>query len=240
MPRGARQVPGGYVYHALNRAAGRLRLFRKSADYAAFLRVFDEALERHPVRVVGYCVMPTHWHLVLWPAADGELTSFLRWLTLTHSVRWHKHYHSTGSGHVYQSRFKAFPVAEDDHLLTVLRYVERNPLRAGLVTRAEAWPWSSLACRAGRDDDAPRRLHSGPVPLGTDWVRRVNEAQTEGELEALRRSVARGRPYGPEDWVERVVGQLGLESSVRPRGRPRKRPAGAARSLGDEVHPSRN
>ena len=105
--------------------------FGKAADYAAFLCVFDEALERHPVRVLGYCIMPTHWHVVLWPAHDGQLTSFLRWLTLTHSVRWHKHHHSTGSGHVYQNRFKAFAVAEDEHLLILLRYVERSPSRAG-------------------------------------------------------------------------------------------------------------
>ena len=135
MPRSARQTPAGYVYHALNRANARLRLFRKAADYAAFLRVFDEALERHPLRVLGYCLMPTHWHVVLWPEAEGQLSSFLRWLTLTHSIRWHTHHHSTGSGHVYQNRFKAFAVAADDHLLTVLRYVERNPLRAGLVER---------------------------------------------------------------------------------------------------------
>jgi putative transposase len=171
MPRSARHTPGGYVYHALNRATARLKLFRKAADYSAFLRVLDEALERHPVRVLSYCVMPTHWHIVLWPAGDGALTAFLRWLTLTHSVRWHKHYHSSGSGHVYQNRFKAFAVAEDDHLLTVLRYVERNPLRAGLVRRAEDWPWSSLACRLAADEVAVRRLHPGPVALPADWLR---------------------------------------------------------------------
>src|SRR6516225_2739131 len=201
MPRSARQTPGGYVYHALNRGTARLKLFRKAADYGAFLRVFDDALERHPVRVLGYCVMPTHWHIVLWPAVDGDLTSFLRWLTLTHSVRWHKHYHSTGSGHVYQNRFKAFAVAEDEHLLTVLRYVERNPLRAGLVRRAEDWPWSSLACRLAGGETAARRLHPGPVAVAAqDWLRLVNQPQTEAELAALRQSVARGRPYGSERW----------------------------------------
>ena len=222
MPRTARQTPAGFVYHALNRATGRLKLFRKSADYAAFLRVFDEALERHPLRILGYCLMPTHWHVVLWPAADGELSSFLRWLTLTHSVRWHKHYHSTGSGHVYQDRFKAFAVAEDEHLLTVLRYVERNPLRAGLVRRAEDWPWSSLACRLAGGEVALRRLQPWPVAVATDWLSWVNEAQSETELEALRRSVARGRPYGGDAWVQAVVKRLGLQSTVRNRGRPRK------------------
>jgi putative transposase len=225
MPRSARQTPGGYVYHALNRATARLKLFRKAADYAAFLGVLDEALERHPIRVLGYCIMPTHWHMVLWPATDRELTAFLRWLTLTHSVRWHKHYHSSGSGHVYQNRFKAFAVAEDDHLLTVLRYVERNPLRAGLVRRAEDWPWSSLACRLAGGEVAQKRLHPGPVPLTAEWPRWVNKPQTEAELEALRLSVARGRPYGADAWVEDVVESLGLQSTIRPRGRPRKQQA---------------
>jgi putative transposase len=222
MPRSSRQTPGGYVYHALNRGTARLKLFRKSADYAAFLRVFDEALERDPLRVLGYCIMPTHWHFVLWPAATGELTACLRGLMLTHSVRWHKHYHSTGCGHVYQNRFKAFPVAEDEHLLNVLRYVERNPLRAGLVRRAEDWPWSSLACRLAEGELALRRLHAGPVALPKDWLQLVNQPQTEAELEALRRSVARGRPYGSDRWVQAVVQRLGLQSTIRPRGRPRK------------------
>src|SRR5437660_1001492 len=141
--------------------------------------------------------MPTHWHLVLWPAADGQLSPFLRWLTPTHSVRWHQHYHSTGSGHVYQNRFQAFAVAEDEHLLTVLRYVERNPLRAGLVARAEDWPWSSLAERRGGGESASW-LHPGPVPLSAQWEGWVNEAQTERELGALRCAVGRGRSYGSE------------------------------------------
>src|SRR5437868_9864671 len=170
MPRSARQTPGGYVYHALNRASARLKLFRKAADYSAFLRVLDQALEKHPLRLLGYCIMPTHWHVVLWPAADGELTSFLRWLTLTHSVRWHQHHHTTGSGHVYQNRFKAFAVAEDEHLLTLLRYVERNPLRAGLVRRAQDWPWSSLARRLAGEALAQRRLHPWPVAVAADWL----------------------------------------------------------------------
>jgi putative transposase len=112
MPRTARQTPGGYVYHVLNRGAGRRRLFRKPADAAAFLRILDEALERTPTRLLGYCLMPTHWHVVVWPEADGQLTRPQRWLTLTHAVRWHAHYHTTGSGRVYQNRFKRSPAAE--------------------------------------------------------------------------------------------------------------------------------
>jgi putative transposase len=116
MSRKPRNTPGGFVYHALNRATARLKLFRKPADYDAFLRVLDEALQRHPTRLLAYCLMPTHWHFVLWPEHDDQLTNLLRWLTLTHAVRWQTHYHSTGSGHVYQNRFKAFPVQAGEQL----------------------------------------------------------------------------------------------------------------------------
>ncbi len=204
-----------------------MTLFHKPADYDAFLRVLDEALQLYPTRMLAYCVMPTHWHFVLWPEQDGQLTQLLRWLTLTHSVRWHKHYHSTGSGHVYQNRFKAFPIEQDEHLYTVLRYVERNALRAGLVERAEQWAWSSLADRVA-GGEAARWLHPWPVPLPQNWVQHVNEPQSEAELAAVRCAVERGRPYGSPEWVETVVKQLGLQATVRPRGRPPKRPSQAS------------
>src|SRR5207244_3632564 len=147
MPRSARNAPGGLVYHVLNRAVARLPLFQKDGDYAAFERVLAEALARHPIRLLSYCVMPNHWHMVLWPKKDGELTAFLRWLTHTHTMRWHAHYHTSGTGHLYQGRFKSFPIEADDHLYAVLRYVERNALRAGLVGRT---PRSSAGFAANR------------------------------------------------------------------------------------------
>lgn len=137
MGRPTRCCAGGYIYHVLNRANPRATLFAKEQDYAAFLRVLTEAQQRQPLRLLAYCLMPNHWHLVLWPEEDGQLSSFLHWLTLSHTQRWLTHYHSVGSGHLYQERFKSFPVCEDEHLLTVGRYVERNALRAGLVSRAE-------------------------------------------------------------------------------------------------------
>ena len=147
MPRRARSIQGGYVYHVLNRANARAPLFFKEEDYDAFERVLEEALVRVPLRILGYCVMPNHWHRVVWPQAgqDRQVSEFLRWLTVTHTRRWHAHHHTAGSGHLYQGRFKSFPVESDDHLDTVLRYVERNPVRANLVRRVEDWRWSSLA-----------------------------------------------------------------------------------------------
>src|SRR5881398_558378 len=139
MPRRLRCHTAGYAYHVLNRAVGRATLFHKDADYAAFEKVLRQAKGWQPIRLLAFCLMPNHWHLVLWPEHDGELTAFLRWLTHTHSMRWHAHYHTGGTGHVYQGRFKSFPVETDEHLYTVLRYVERNALRANLVARAEDW-----------------------------------------------------------------------------------------------------
>src|SRR5262249_48404667 len=145
MPRKARVAPGGYVYHAMNRAAVRLRLFSKASDYDGFEKVLLEAMAKHPIRLLGYCLMPNHWHFVVWPANDWQMSDFFRWLTHTHSQRWHVQHNLTGGGHLYQGRFKAFPIQQDDHLYTALRYVESNALRAGLVKRAEQWRWSSLA-----------------------------------------------------------------------------------------------
>jgi putative transposase len=144
MPRQARVAPGGLIYHVLNRGAGRQMLFEDDADYAAFLRAMDDVLRDDPIRVLGYCLMGNHWHLVLWPQRDGQLARFMQRLTITHVRRWTEHRHRVGWGSVYQGRFKSFPVQDDAHLTTVLRYVERNPLRAKLVPRAESWRWSSL------------------------------------------------------------------------------------------------
>src|SRR5207245_2186722 len=194
MPRRLRMASGGYVYHVLNRAVGRARLFDKSGDYAAFEKVLQEAKEWLPTRLLAYCVMPNHWHLILWPDQDGHLSEFMRWLTVTHTQRWHAHRHTAGTGPLYQGRFKSFPIQDDDHFLTVCRYVERNALRANLVERAEEWRWSSLWHRV-RGNTAVT-LDAWPVPVGSEWLSYVNRAETEAELKALHRSVVRGTPFG--------------------------------------------
>jgi putative transposase len=215
---------GGYTYHVLNRANARLPIFQKDADYAAFERILGEALEHVPgMRLLAYCLMPNHWHLVLWPRRDGELSDFGHWLTLTHTQRWHAQYHDVGAGHLYQGRFKSFPISADEHFLQVCRYVERNALRAGLVQRAQTWRWCSLWQRQHVSHAEKVPLSPWPVQAPADWSKQVNRPQSEAELEALRRSVQRGRPYGGEAWCQRTAQLLGLQSTLRERGRPRKK-----------------
>lgn len=218
MPRTARASAGGICYHVLNRGNGRAEVFHKDDDYVAFLKLLAEANERLPVRILGYALMPNHFHLVLWPRGDGDLSRWMQWLLTSHVRRYHRHY--KGTGHVWQGRFKAFPIEQDEHLLTVLRYVERNPLRADLVRRAEAWRWSSLSWRP--NGKRPELLSDWPLACPRNWPATVNAVQTEAELAALRRSIVRGAPFGDERWSERIAKRLGLESSMRPRGRPKK------------------
>jgi putative transposase len=212
------------VFHVLNRGVGRMRLFAKVGDYEAFERVLAETLDLWPMRLCAYCVMPNHWHMVLWPREDGDLAAFMQRLTITHARRWQEHRHEVGTGHIYQGRYKSFPVQSDEHFLTVCRYVERNALRAGLVERAEEWRWCSLWRRGQSGEESAILLPQDrwPAKPPRDWARAVNRAETGAELDALRQCVIRGRPFGGAAWTGRTVGRLGLENTLRPRGRPRK------------------
>jgi putative transposase len=222
MPRIARKAPGGQVYHVLNRAVGTIPLFADDADFEAFQRVMVEAHLRHPIRILAYCVLSNHWHFVVWPDSDGEVTDFFRWLAHTHAMRWRVAHRTVGYGHLYRGRFKSFPVQRDEHLLSVLRYVERNALGAGLVERAEDWRWGSLWARRRGDKSLKALLSPWPVERPRDWVARVNAPLSARELGRLRVSIERGRPFGGDEWIKRTARVLGLEHTVRPKGRPPK------------------
>ena len=144
MARTPRSAVGNMIYHVLNRANRRERIFRKEKDYEAFERILEEGMDKYPMRILAYCLMPNHWHFVMYPEHDEDLSVFMRWLTGTHTQRWHTHYKSIGYGHLYQGRYKSFPIQKDEHFLNVSQYVERNALRANLVSKAEDWRWSSV------------------------------------------------------------------------------------------------
>ena len=218
MPRTARAIVADYCYHVLNRGNNRMRLFHDRADYIAFLWLLAEAFDEFDIPVLAACVMPNHLHLVMRPRRDGDLARWAHWLFTTHARRYHKKYSS--SGRVWQGRFRASVVQADRHLLILLRYVERNALRAGLVARAEDWEWGSLRWRAR--DGGPIKLAASPVTLPANWTDYVNAAQTAAELESVRAAMARQAPFGEESWCRETASDFGIEQSLAPRGRPRK------------------
>jgi len=222
MPRGKRICPGGTAFHVLNRGNQRQTLFQSSCDYEAFVRVVQETLLIVPMRILVYCLMPNHWHFVLWPELDDQLSDFMHQMTTTHARRWRKARQSDGQGHVYQGRFKSFPVQCDDHFYTVCRYVERNAVRAGLVGRAENWVWSSVWARLHASDRRALPLCHWPLPRPEDWLRRVNTPMTAAEIDALRTCGERGSPYGQRAWVDQTAKTLDLAHTLRPPHRPPK------------------
>ena len=220
MPRRIQRGGGGVVFHVLNRGARRASLFEDDDDYAAFLRVLSEAQTQSPTRLLCFALMPNHWHLVLWPERDGELSRFMQWLTRTHAQRWQLSRCSVGTGAVYQGRFRAVPVQSDEHLLTVCRYVERNPLRAGLVSRAEHWRWSSAWQGISAE---PRPLMSAwPIPRPGNWLEWLNGSEAEAHLRSVRQAIARQTPFGNSEWRTDAAERLGLTSRFQGRGRPRR------------------
>ena len=215
MARTARVAPGGEVYHVLNRAAARFRMLRTDADFAAFEAILFEAMQRHPIRLLSHCLMGTHWHFVVWPRETGEVTEFFRWLTHTHAMRWRVAHRSVGMGPLYQGRFKSFPVERGEGLALVCRYVERNALSAGLVTRAEDWRWGSLWWREHGTAEQRALLSPWPFERRPDWAKWVSQPLTKRELERVKTSIARNRPLGGDAWVTKTASRLELAHTIR-------------------------
>lgn len=219
MPRRPRPTDTDLVFHVMNRGARRLGLFGSAQEYAEFLDVLEEAVERFSMRLLAYVVMPNHWHMVVWPTAGSDLAKFMAWSTGVHVQRWHRARQSTGTGTIYQGRYKAIPVKDDRHLLTLCRYVERNPVRAGLVARAADWPWSSASPRAR---EFGPRLSPWPVARPEPWEVLLDQEQAPDEVEGVRQAIRTATPYGPLAWQSVVAAQLRWTLGGRPRGRPRK------------------
>ena len=215
MPRTSRASVGGVCFHVINRGNRRAAVFLDDADYTRFMGIVAEATERTAMRVLAYCLMPNHFHFVVRPPEDGDLSRWMQWLLTTHVRRHHRRYKT--DGRIWQGRFKAFPIQQDEHLLTVMRYVERNPLRSGLVKRAEDWKWSSLSQEPAMH--ATDLLHESPVPRYVQWSRFVNEPQSADELKSIRRGVNHEIPYGCTSWVQATAERLGLRSDLRRPGR---------------------
>jgi putative transposase len=216
MPRTARQLRRGYCYHVLNRGNAKAAIFHDGLDYQAFIKLLAGVRPRYETRLLAFCLMPNHFHLVLQGDEGGAVSRAMQWVQTAYVTRYRTRYETTG--HILQGRFKSFPIQKDDHLLTVMRYVERNPVRSNLVARASAWPWSSARWRQHSVD----WLDDSPTPLGNDWLTYVDKPQTPAETAAIRVSLARGAPFGSSKWRRDAAKALGLSTTLRKRGRPRK------------------
>ena len=227
MGRPLRPNDDGLIFHALSRGNDRQDVFRDDADRHAFLAAFGQTQLRYPFRLYGYCLMTNHFHLVLRPEPGVAIGRIMQSLLIAHTWRYHKRHRSIG--HVWQGRFKSPAVQDDEHLWTVLRYVEANPLRAAVVADPDDYPWSSYPAHAGRCNDpllseVPGWADLGATPeaRGRAWRGKVLAALPEADLAAVRRSLASGRPFGDPGWSAAQAAGHGLGGPKRPRGRPRQ------------------
>ena len=229
MGRQPRACDEDLVYHAYNRGNNGDKVFSDESDRAAFRDALGRTNERYPFELFGYCLMPDHFHLLLKPAAGQSISRIVQSLTVAQGAQYHRHHGS--SGHVWQGRFKSHVIQEDGHLLVILRYIEANPVRAGRVKDLAACRWSSYLHHGLGEDDACLSPVPGWQELGpTEAVRRrrwrdkVTTAQKPAELEAVRASLRRGRPFGDLDWLTETARRLNINPNPRPPGRPRKHP----------------
>ena len=221
MARIIRTDVGGEIYHVLNRANARVQIFDTDADYRAFEEILEEGVTRFDMRLLAYCLMPNHWHLVLYPREDGDLQKFMGWITNTHTRRWHTTKDTVGEGHLYQGRYKSFLCEADVHFLTLVRHVERNAKKANLVKRAELWRWSSAWRREHGTSKQGKLLSAWPIALPKDYLLWLNTAQTASEEEAIERSEEKNIPFGSDSWQAAVVKKYRLGQTLRGVGRPK-------------------
>ena len=200
MSRAPRIDVGNNIYHVLNRASGRFPIFKSKQDYLLFEDLLFECVQIHGMHLLAYCIMPNHWHLVCSTEEDGQLGQWLKWLSQTHAQNWRVVHDNVGEGHLYQGRFKSFPVQTESYLLQLLRYVERNPLRAKLVQRAEDWQWGSLWVREKGSPKRKKMLDSWPIDVPNEYLVWVNEVDDPEQLMQVRMHTARNLPYGDSDW----------------------------------------
>lgn len=222
MPRLARIDVGNEIYHVINRANGRTQIFNTPEDYILFEKLILEAKELTDMRIFAYEIIPNHWHLILSPRNDGDLGVFMHHLTNKHTRQVHTSTGTIGSGHLYQGRYKSFLVDSEKYLLSVIKYTERNAVRAGLVRFCENWQWGSAWRRTHGTEQQKKLLDPLPVQLPDDYLKWINTEEQSKEVEAIRHSVNKGVPYGREQWIDVMVTKYHIETTLRSAGRPRK------------------
>jgi len=212
----------GYFYHVLNRANAKQKIFKSPKDYQFFECILEKAVKKFEVQLIAYCVMPNHFHFVLYCDKDGEVQKFMQWLTVTHTQRLHSRDNTIGYGHIYQGRYKSFVVETDTYLNTLIRYVKQNPLRANLIQNLKEWRGGSYYRRKCGTKKEKKLLNCNLVTLPNNYDVLVTRSLGDEQVEAVRESINKGKPLGSASWTERIVKKYKLESCMRGRGRPKK------------------
>ncbi len=227
MGRTPRVDIGNEIYHVLNRSNARTKIFHKEGDYYSFINILTEAKNKFDIRILAFCIMPNHWHLVLHPKNNGDLARFVGWVTLTHTQRYHSHQDTIGLGHIYQGRYKSFIVQNESYLFRLCRYVERNALRAGLVDNAHKWKWGSAWIRLHGSKKQKELLSPWTDEMPDDYEYLLNTTddsdEAKSDIEEIRMSTKRDRPYGDERWIKNTTERFGTQSVLRARGRPKSK-----------------
>jgi len=218
MPRLARLVVPGVPHHVTQRGNRRQPTFFRDEDYALYLRLLRQWCGKAGTRVWAWCLMPNHVHLILVPGHEDGLRAAL---AETHR-RYTRHVNlrEDWRGHLWQSRFASFPM-DEDHLLACARYVELNPVRAGLVVRPEQWRWSSARTHLGLGNDGLTEA----APLNErvpDWRALLDSGLPDSARDSIRARERSGHPLGGPAFLDRLAAQLGRAVAPRPRGRPRR------------------
>lgn len=218
----------GRAFHIMNRTVGRLQLFNNPQDYLLFMKIFREAWEITPIEIYAYCVMPNHFHILARSRAEGDISRFMHALSNTYTRRLHQKTGTVGNGPVFQGRFKSVLVQDEHVFNTMLRYVELNAVRAQLVRRADEWEWCSAYARMSDLEPLKRILSDLPeeIPRGregyVEWLQGMGDDDAREVIFEIRKSIAKGRPYGHSSWVNLMAEEHNLVYTMRNRGRPRK------------------
>jgi len=190
MPRSRRSIVDGRIYHICNRATENRLLFQTRSDYLCWIQTLQEALEKYPFKIYAFCLMPNHWHLLAGAEDSNVFIRGMQWLGATHAIRWRIHHDSIGKGAVYQSRYRSHWVNPNQIFWIVVRYIERNPVRANLVVSCKKWEWSS----AGQKNGHSVPLESPPCPRPTNWELFLSAGGSQLEEKMIREALIRGMP----------------------------------------------
>jgi len=223
MPRNARTDVGGEIYHVINRANGRMGIFNEPDDYELFESLLLETKELIGMRILAYAIMPNHWHLILHPHKDGDLGMFMHRLSNAHTRKVHAKTKTNGTGHLYQGRYKSFIVDTDSYFLTLLKYVERNPVRAKLAKQCEDWQWGSAWVRINGSKEEKKLIDPPVMEIPHGYKKWVNTPDKDDDLVEIRTSVNKGKPFGKGKWVDEMVTKYHLESTQKNPGRPKQK-----------------